>query len=867
MTRKKTQFQQGLFGPLPTPKAKKYSPKKVTTSHCNRVNSTDARLVRVAFASGADNTFDYALSEELAQNLQPGQRVRVPFGRSNRQELAFCIGFPTETKVKRVKNVTEIVDESPLLNKEMMQLAQWISQYYFCPLGMVLSAMVPAAVKRRVGMVKQKYLYLTETGRQYLQTTVDGNLPSDGIRISAKGKAILEHLYLQDKETPLKKVAREIGCGNSPFKTLLKAGLIKQEIKAELTLPEEYEVETTITRHANDNNYCNANCDISYNANYYTETAKKPLPDTRLPPLPWEKQSSSPISKTQADNNYDNDNNASLSFEPDFELNEDQTAAVKKAGEIIDRNKFNVILLHGVTASGKTEVYIRCMEKVINKGQQILVLVPEIALTSQAVKRMLARFGKVAVLHSAMSATKRHQQWQLIARGQVDVVVGARSAIFAPLSRLGLIVIDEEHENSYKQDTTPRYHARDVAIKRAQMLGISIILGSATPSLETLYNTHSKDCYTLLTLPKRVLNLPLPKVAVVDMKEEYLRRPANRIISKLLHDQLSRCLKMGHQAILLLNRRGHSNFVFCPSCKFVLNCPNCDVSLTYHKPRSRFENNQHDEEDWVMCHYCFHSSRVPRLCPVCGKKLTLIGPGTQRAYEVLSKLFPQARIMRMDSDSVRARDYGKILGEFEDGKIDILLGTQMIGKGLDFPNVALVGVINADTSLSLPDFRSSERTFQLIYQVAGRCGRASNIGRVVVQTFAPDEPAVQKACQQDYNSFARYEMAIRKSCAMPPFYRLARIIMRDIKPEKLELHAGNLRKDIEQIIKKYKLRIHIHGPMPASIARLENYYRWEILLKAPMANDIQKLLAILRNTIWPSLKIQAVVDVDPVMLL
>jgi len=467
-------------------------------------------------------------------------------------------------------------------------------------------------------------------------------------------------------------------------------------------------------------------------------------------------------------------------------------------------------------------------------------------------------------MHSGLTGAQRHQQWRWIAAGRAQVVVGARSAIFAALPNLGIIVVDEEHESSYKQDNTPRYHARDVAVKLAQRKNLSVILGSATPCLESLHNCQTKSHYHLLSLPRRVLKLPLPPVQVVDMREELMERKGNPLLSRSLEHQLAQCLRRDRQAILLLNRRGHSSFIFCPSCRYVLNCPHCDVSLTCHKTQRQFDTSQ---RVWVMCHYCTHRSQLPTHCPVCAKKLRLIGPGTQQAEQEVKRKFPKAQVVRVDSDSMKPDMYNQVMTDFGAGEIDILLGTQMIGKGLDFPNVALVGVLNADTALSIPDFRSSERTFQLIAQVAGRCGRTSPDSNVIVQTYLPEEPAVQLACRHDYYEFARRELMIRQSHQVPPFARLARIILRDKKLEKVESAGQQLRKDIDFLVEKRKLNIKVRGPVPAALARLEGYHRQQILLQSQTADPIQNVFFELRKTFLKTIAVHTVVDIDPMNLM
>ena len=772
----------GLFGPIDPP----------TASEPSRwVLADEAHLVRVAFETGGDNLYDYALPPRLHDQLAPGQRIRAPFGKGGREQIGFCVDFPDRAEVAKVKPILEIVDPAPLLDAHMLELARWISQYYCCTLGAALSAMVPAAVKRQTGMVKRTYIQLTPAALSDAPPT----------RLSAKGRAILEHLTALEhhgrEPVPLDDLAEQLQIGPGPFRTLARDGLLDISTRQEL-----------------------------------------PPPTTAITPPPQKR--------------------------PPFELSPDQTTVLSDMLQLLERQDFSTAVIHGVTGSGKTEIYIRAIERIIEQNGQALVLVPEISLTPQAMTRFLERFDRVAVLHSGLSNTQRNQQWRWIAEGGVDVVVGARSAVFAPLPRLKLIVVDEEHEPSYKQDTAPRYHGRNVALKRASMCGAHVILGSATPSLETTYNCQHRDHYHLLRLNRRVLDLPMPAVKIINMRDELRERKGTHLFSRTLETELRRCIGEGGQAILLLNRRGHSNYVFCPSCSFVLTCPNCDVSLTYHRKKRDFEA---EKASWVMCHYCLHASRVPKHCAVCGKKLILIGPGTQKAEEELARKMPDIKVLRVDSDSVRPGQYPQLLDDFGAGKIDALLGTQMIGKGLDFPNVKLVGVLHADTALSLPDFRSSERTFQLIAQVAGRCGRADDTGRVIVQSYVPDDPAIALACQHDYDSFARLELTSRERCQMPPYYRLARIIMRDKKFDRLEQAGKQLRVGIDALLEQLGLTIEVRGPVPASIATLENYHRQEILLKALRAADIQRLLGELRRTHLPVLTVQTVVDVDPLYLL
>jgi primosomal protein N' (replication factor Y) len=476
-------------------------------------------------------------------------------------------------------------------------------------------------------------------------------------------------------------------------------------------------------------------------------------------------------------------------------------------------------------------------------------------------------------MHSGLTSAQRNVQWQKIKSGEADVVIGARSAVFAPLSKVGLIVVDEEHEPSYKQDTAPRYNGRDVAIKRAQLANAHCILGSATPSLEMLSNCQSKKHFHLVRLPKRVMDLPMPKMKLVDMRQERASQKGVNLISESLAERLQETLAKKEQAILLLNRRGYSNFVFCPSCKHTLHCRNCDVTLTFHKSQLRRSRRMqtvtgaHISYGYAICHYCLAQTLVPEKCPLCGKGFAMIGLGSQRLEEELARKFPQARVSRIDSDSMASRDYYHLLQDFGEGRIDILAGTQMLAKGLHFPNVTLVGIISADTSLYLPDFRANERTFQLISQVAGRAGRSEKKGTVFVQTFLPNQPAIQFAVGGDFNGFVREELKHRRACNLPPFWRLAVIVMRDMSFEKLEAACEQMKQRIDRIVESRGLEITVRGPMPALISRIQRFHRMQIIIQAPRAETIQRLFVGLRTAgpVRPAVKVA--IDIDPVNLL
>ncbi len=547
--------------------------------------------------------------------------------------------------------------------------------------------------------------------------------------------------------------------------------------------------------------------------------------------------------------------------EPDFTLNSEQQQACAEIGEYIDRGEFKVLLLYGVSGSGKTEVYIDAMKRAVSKGRQVIVLVPEIALTTQLVHRFASRLRDVAIVHSGLSGTERSLTWNAIHTGQKRVVIGARSAVFAPCQDLGLIVVDEEQEHSYKNQQSPRFHARDVAIKRAQMLNIPILLGSATPALETWHNCRVHDHYRAIHLTRRVAGLEMPEVEIVDLRYEEKSRPGFHLLSRLLEKRLRDTLSNHEQAILLLNRRGYAPVLYCPRCKRRVLCRNCKASMVFHRLTGE-----------AVCHHCHAKMPAPQWCadPSCATRLVRFGLGTERVEEEIRHKFPVARVRRVDSDTMEnVREYEKVLAAFEGREFDIMIGTQMVAKGLDFPFVSLVGVVSADTALFLPDFRANEGTFQLVTQVAGRAGRAKTGGRVVVQTLMGDLPALQAAAQHDYDSFAEHELKVRRETRMPPFSRLTRWILSDTSESKLKQAA----RDFATVLRDACAHIgsasaEVSGPFPSPLERIRKQYRYDILLRTGSAEDRIQLLNYLRHERKLKAKVQRmVIDVDPVSLL
>jgi len=538
-------------------------------------------------------------------------------------------------------------------------------------------------------------------------------------------------------------------------------------------------------------------------------------------------------------------------------LTEDQSFALKRITSAVDTGEGKTLVLHGVTGSGKTEVYIRAIEHIVRFGRGAIVLVPEISLTPQTRGRFERRFQSVAVLHSQMTPAERHFQWQRIRSGEVQVVIGPRSAVFAPLPRLGLIILDEEHDSSFKQDTQPRYHARKVAHARAMSLGVPLVLGSATPSLESWHATQTGHA-EMVPLPSRVNNLPMPDVQLVDLRVRDDR--SSGAISRPLYSAVQATLEDQGQIILLLNRRGFATTIQCPACGEVVACPDCDMPLTHHRDGSK-----------AICHYCDFTIATPPACPACQfDGIRYSGLGTQRLEAEIKAKFPKARVARMDSDTMRrAGSHQRVLSMFRSGDLDILLGTQMIAKGLDFPNVLLVGVINADSALHFPDFRAAERTFQLVTQVAGRTGRGERSGRVIVQTYSPEHPAIQAASRHDYNQFAKDEMVVRRRFNYPPLGSVARIIIRGSVEDVTEAVADSFLARLDAARNQLGYEVRVLGPAPPPISKLRGKYRFHILLQSVNAAHLGATIrkAIETFTIAEKDDVQYVIDIDPMDML
>lgn len=765
-------------------------------------------LCTVALESSLDKTLTYGVPRSLDGALAVGMRVRVPLGRGNRPAMGYVVDLPDHADVSaaKLKYVLAVADERVLLTPALMQLAQWMGRYYISPLGAVLDTLLPAAVKKRTG---------------------------------------LGHLTQVRLAVPRDEAQRRLEATKRPKQRAVLARLLQvpdgQQIEIGVLATESGTRPATVRK-------------LATAAGGHLITLERTADLGGLAMVP----------------------ESDAGTDADLPLNAEQQAALDQISRRLDAlaakpGTFDQCLLMGVTGSGKTEVYLQAIRRVVAAGKQAIVLVPEIALTPQTVRRFTGRFPRVCVLHSGLTATERHRQWHTILSGKADVVVGARSAVFAPVPRLGIIVVDEEHESSYKQDQAPRYNARDLAIKRAQLESCLCVLGSATPALETYHRATQSG--SLLRLRHRVRGIQMPKVELVDLKEVARLRKGIHLLSPRLESLLKSTLAANHQAILLLNRRGYSSFVYCGSCSEALQCKFCDASLTYHRNTGQapgeaaatHRGSLHTGQ--LHCHYCLAVNPLPPKCPTCGKLLSLFGLGTQKVEEELLRKFPGIRFARVDSDTMRTgADYAETLRKFGAGELQVLLGTQMIAKGLDYPNVTLVGVISGDTALSLPDFRAAERTFQLITQVAGRAGRGNDPGRVVLQTFNPHDDAITAALNQDYDGFAARELKQRQAVGLPPFARLARIILRDQDETHLQTAAAAMADAVAAHLPQYP-DVRLRGPMPCAINRIAGYHRANLVLSAPTALPLQRILTALRNEGHLKHLDRVAVDVDPVSLL
>lgn len=767
-----------------------------------------------------DQPFTYLVPENLNEQLAVGMRVEVPFGNGNRHVQGFVLAIEPmaatvldETNVQ-LKELVAVLDLKPVLNTEMLALADYMKEKTFAFKITCLQTMLPSVMRADY----QKYIYLTDELSEELQDQLFYGLEEISWD-QAQERGLLPQLMALRKQQKVDiryevttrnkvKMVRFIQAAKE-FEQLeeIRLGLRKGAKKKEQLLYYLQRLGTekvTAVKEMKELGFSTALLNEAAKNGWLTFIEKEAYRD------PFANQT---FEKTTA-----------------LSLNAEQQVAVETILQSVQEQQSQTYLLEGITGSGKTEVYLQVIAEVLNQGKTAIMLVPEISLTPQMVQRFKSRFGEhVAVMHSGLSQGEKYDEWRKIERGEAEVVVGARSAIFAPIENIGVIIIDEEHEASYKQEETPRYHARDLAIWRSEYHHCPVVLGSATPSLESRARAQ-KNVYQRLRLTQRANQAAtLPTIDVVDMRQEVENGNVSSF-SMSLQEKLQERLEKNEQSVLLLNRRGYSSFVMCRDCGYVLPCPNCDISLTLHM-----------DSKTMKCHYCGHEERIPYRCPNCGQdKIRYYGTGTQKVEEELQTLLPDSRILRMDVDTTRRKGaYEKILRTFGEGQADILLGTQMIAKGLDFPNVTLVGVLNADTALNLPDFRSSERTFQLLTQVSGRAGRAEKPGEVIIQSFNPEHYAIQLAKAQDYEDFYTKEMYIRHRGDYPPYYFTVQITASH--PEENEAA-----KQMFQIATKLKQGLSpqaiLLGPTPNAIMRVNNRYFYQVIIKYKQEPMLQPLL-------------------------
>jgi primosomal protein N' (replication factor Y) len=775
------------------------------------------------------NAFTYAIPEPMRGVVQPGSRVLVPFRKKSLVGVVveFVDTAPEDAKVREIGRV---IDCFPALTPKLMELGHWIAGYYLAPIGEVFRAMLPPLTELR----SQRQIVLTESGREASQSVSGGEL-SHGL--SAAEAALLAMLKQKKGTVSLAPKARA-GLDRVALQKLQRLGLI--EVRDSMQQKKRKTQRVIAWKAPIANQAARPLTEKEEKIRMLLETERGPLPLAQL--LKLASVTRSLIERLLREELLESWEEPLDPAEDPFDagytppahaLNAEQESALGGIRARFELGEFGVQLLHGVTGSGKTEVYLRAVQETLARGKTAIILVPEIALTlwigRQCRSWFGARFEGVAVLHSALSDVERAREWWRVRNGEARVVVGTRSAIFAPLENAGLIIIDEEQENSYKQEETPRYHGRDVAIVRAKMEGALALLGSATPSMESYHHARNGK-YELLTLASRVADRALANVEIVDLREEFQQTHQTSPISANLHAGIQECLANGTQALVLINRRGYSWSVLCRSCGASVQCVNCSISMTYHKQRNRLE-----------CHYCGSLQAIPKVCPKCQSQYVyFFGEGSEHLEERLHTEFPGARIARLDRDTARTkRQYQETLGAFAAGALDILVGTQMLAKGHDFQRVTLVGVVSADSSLSLPDFRAAERTFQLLTQVAGRAGRGVLAGRVLIQTFYPEHYAIQDAVKQDYVSFFERELHFRRMMAYPPFTSLANVIVRDASLEK----AIRWSRQLSQYFSPHDgEKVRVLGPAAAPLARLKREHRFQFLLKSPKRSVLTKLL-------------------------
>ncbi|MBX3289887.1 MAG: primosomal protein N' [Acidobacteria bacterium] len=795
-----------------------------------KTRSREKRYAEIALPLPVRKLFTYRLSDAGGEEPRPGVRVVVPFGK--RELTGYLInildGLPENSRLNEaeIKPITKIIDTEPLITDEIMRLAEWTADYYAASLGEVLKASLPAGINA----VIEKVYEITAKGREALD---------DNARKAAAKWEILRHLAESGPaaERSLVKLFGKAATVRS-LRELRNAELISQDHqkieprvkakrqKAVRLLPaavEEQEKPLTHDQQRIIGILAKAGGEM-----LFTDVLERA--DTGASPV-------NTLAKRGLLEVYireirrDPFGGDTVGDRPKLKLNDDQETALAAITASLKDGDYKAFLLHGVTGSGKTEVYIRAMAEALEMDRSSLMLVPEIALTPVFSRRLREAFGSsVAILHSNLSAGERFDEWRRIRNGTARIAIGTRSAVFAPLEDIGLIIVDEEHDTSYRQNESPFYNGRDLAVMRAHAAGATIILGSATPAIESFHNAKTGK-YHYLQMPTRIGGRPLAKAELIDMREVFKKAGKDVVFSPALIDAIKKAKAKGEQTMILLNRRGFSSFVLCRSCGESLRCKNCDITLTYHKAERK-----------LTCHYCGYTTDPPQKCPFCGSEyLYFIGPGTEQLEEVLQRTLPDLRIARVDRDTMsRKGEMAKTLSAFDRGETDVLVGTQMIAKGHDFHNVTLVGVVSVDNGLGLPDFRSAERTFQLLTQVAGRAGRGDLAGRVMIQTYYPEHYALRHAAEQDYESFYTEEVKYRSRMGYPPFVVLASILIKH-KDEDYALRSGRiLREAFDRANTNGTSRVI--GPAKAAISRIRNEFRFQMILRSTNRRDLRHLI-------------------------
>lgn len=798
----------------------------------------------IALPVPLDQPFTYSLPETLRHRVQAGCRLIVPFG--SRKLTGIAVRVHDDPPGMAVREAWRLLDEQPVIESHLIELGRWIASYYCAPLGEALRVMAPLAGE----VHSSKVWSLTDSGRDAARQLLLGAEEADTtlqlLRL-LEGRP-LSASYLAKKVPDAARLlaglrkrglatVEDVKAGRDP----LRAASERLRVTASQTRPEgirlkkaERELLSFLELHPGEHNLK----DLDDTVTGASEAARA-LARSGLLRMEVEQTEVSPYP-----------------FKPVPVLNAHQQAAFDVIAAAIESGQFAPFLLQGVTGSGKTEVYLRSISATLTAGRSALLLVPEIALTPAVAGQFFHRFGdRVAILHSAFHDTERAEQWRRIRSGAAGVVIGTRSGVFAPVQNLGLVIVDEEHDGSYKQQETPRYNGRDVAVMRARQAGATILLGSATPSLESRFNVD-RDKYRLLVLPERVEKRPMPEVELIDMRTEFLDTRKQSTFSRRLLEAIRVRLEAKEQILILHNRRGFSTFAACRSCGERVQCVNCSVTLTYHRRDRR-----------MLCHYCTYAERVPSICPKCGSEYVyFLGTGSERVEEELHSAFPEARIARLDRDTVSGkRHFETILTAFRERASDILVGTQMIAKGHDIPNVTLVGVVSADIGLGMPDFRAAERTFQLLTQVAGRAGRGDLPGNVLIQTINPGHYAIEYAAAQDFNGFYAREIQFRRAMRYPPYAALANVLLRSEKQE----DAMRMSSEIAHLLMPPIENMRVLGPAEAPVPRLKNEFRYQLLIKAASRRVLNETLNVLRQYAleqkWGPTAL--VVDVDPLSLL